>query len=55
MEIIDEFLLQPHHFVMKQVPILKENELVLWLFCPKTDVCVVVDRDYTTYSKVNIG
>ena len=25
-------------FSMKQIPILKENELVLWLFWPKTHV-----------------
>ena len=34
-------------FSMKQVPILKENELVLWLLWPKTHVCVVIDQDYT--------
>ena len=32
---------------MKQVPILKENKLVLCLFCPKTHLCVVVDQDYS--------
>ena len=31
---------------MKQVPILKENGLVLWLFWPKIHVFVVVGQDY---------
>ena len=47
MGIIDESLLQRHQFLSHKLPILKENELILWLFWPKTHVFVVVDQDYT--------
>ena len=55
MGIIGGFLLQPRHFLSNKSNILKDNWLVVWLFWPKTDVCVVVDRDYSTYFKANIG
>ena len=52
---IDEFLLQPHHFLPSQSPFWSKIDkfcycfghrhmfLVLWLFWPKTHVCMIVD------------
>ena len=39
------FLLQHHHFLLNESPFCREmDNVVLWLFWPKTHVCVVVDQ-----------
>ena len=45
-EIIDEFVLQTHHFLPKPSPYLRKIDLFFLLFWLKTHVCALIDRWY---------